>query len=80
MYFYTIYRYKLNLHTTLTDQESCINVEILSNQLSHTRHMIVESDLCEKVTCIGGVLLSNVASAARDGDSGVQVSDDIVLE
>jgi len=30
----------------------------VTNELSHTHHMIIQSDLCEKVTCVGGVLLS----------------------
>ncbi|XP_053396218.1 midasin-like isoform X2 [Mercenaria mercenaria] len=62
-------RHKLNVSQNSSVVQSGISVDILSNELSHTRHMIIESDLCGKVTCIGGVLLSKVSSSSEGDDS-----------
>ncbi|XP_052242535.1 midasin-like [Dreissena polymorpha] len=37
-----------------------------TNELSHTRHMILGSDFCDKVTCVGGVLLSRIPVSQSD--------------
>ncbi|WAR08077.1 MDN1-like protein [Mya arenaria] len=43
-------------HTSVSTDVQC--VPELTNEVSHTRHMILETDFCDKVTCVGGVLLS----------------------
>ncbi|KAH3728737.1 hypothetical protein DPMN_054698 [Dreissena polymorpha] len=37
-----------------------------TNELSHTRHMILGSDFCDKVICVGGVLLSRIQVSQSD--------------
>ena len=33
-----------------------------TSQMSHTKHMILESDFCEWVVCLGGVVLPKVST------------------